>query len=70
MTNTILELKKDDFKMWLSQYIDLHRYEITFTVTISTGNNYYETNFKQFKSACNYFNRTCINAGLEDYVIW
>lgn len=69
MTKTILELIKNDFKMWLTQYIDLHRYEITFTVTISDG-KYNEKIFKSFAAACKYFNKECTKRGSGDSVVW
>ena len=69
MEKTILELKKNDFKMWLSQYIDLHRYEIIFIVTIA-GEFYAEKHFKSFRAACNYFNNECIKRGAGDSVVW
>ena len=74
MEKTILELIKNDFKIWLTQYIDIHRYEIIFTVTISGANQYgriyAERHFKSFKAACNYFNNECIKRGAGDCVIW
>ena len=70
MNKTIFEVIKTDFKAWLTEYIDLHRYEIIFTVTIATGNNYTEKNFKSFRAACHCFNKNCINHGATDSVIW
>ena len=71
MAHTLAEAKSTQTSIYLSQYIDFHKYAITFTVTCAIYcTEYTEKDFKSFESACKYFNKMCEKYGMTDKVIW
>lgn len=71
MTITLAEATSSRTKIYLSQYVDYHKHEITFTVSCGIFEDHYtERDFKSFGSACKYFNKLCEKHGMTDKVIW
>lgn len=73
MTNKLCEVKRDGKILMLDVYHDFHRYATIYTVTYIDRHKYKlnrERNFKNFATACKYFNQICEKYGLSDCVIW
>jgi hypothetical protein len=71
MTKDIAQAKNESASVYLSQYIDTHKYEITFIVDCAViGDKYTTRRFKSFSAACKHFNRLCEAHQMNDKILW
>lgn len=71
MTRDLAQAKSAAASVYLSEYVDFHKYEITFIVDCAViGDKYTTKRFKSFSAACKHFNRLCEAHGMNEKVIW
>ena len=71
MTRDLAQAKSSIVSVYLSEYVDFHKYEITFIVDCAViGDKYTTKRFKSLAAACKHFNRLCEVHGMIDKAIW
>lgn len=71
MTRDLAQAKSAEASIYLSQYVDFHKYEITFRVDCAViGYKYTTKAFKSFAAACKHFNKLCDVHEMQDKILW
>ena len=71
MERDLAQAKSTAASVYLSEYVDFHKYEITFIVDCAViGDKYTTKRFKSFSAACKHFNKLCEACEMGDKVIW